>query len=58
MLIQVKELIKQLKGLPQTTQIGAYDIRCVDKTGGNAIHLFNLDIAEEEKIEEPRKIGF
>ena len=60
MTIGVKELIKQLKGLPPTTKVAAYDIRLVNDKCENAIHLFNLEVSniEEEKVEEPRKIGF
>ena len=60
MTIGVKELIKQLKGLPSTTKVAAYDIRLVNDKCENAIHLFNLEgnNIEEEKTEEPRKIGF
>ena len=60
MTIGVKELIKQLKGLPPTTKVEAYDIRLISGKSENAIHLFNLEVnnIEEEKIEEPRKIGF
>ena len=60
MTIGVKELIKQLRGLPPTTKVAAYDIRLISGKSENAIHLFNLEVGniEEEKIEEPRKIGF
>ena len=44
MTIGVKELIKQLKGLPPTTKVAAYDIRCVNNKCENAIHLFNLEV--------------
>ena len=60
MAIGIKELIGQLKGLPSTTKVAAYDIRLVNDKCENAIHLFNLEVGniEEEKTEEPRKIGF
>lgn len=60
MAIEVKELIKQLKGLPPTTKVAAYDIRCVNGKCENAIHLFNLEVnnIEEEKTEQMRTIGF
>ena len=60
MAMKVKELIKQLQGLPPTTKVAAYDIRLVNGKCENAIHLFNLEVSniEEEKTEEPRKIGF
>ena len=60
MAIKVKDLIKQLQGLPPTTKVAAYDIRCVNGKCENAIHLFNLDVdnIEEEKTEQKRKIGF
>ena len=58
--MKIKELIKQLQGLPSTTKVAAYDIRLVNGKCENAIHLFNLEVnnIEEEKTEEPRKIGF
>ena len=60
MAMKIKDLIKQLQGLPPTTKVAAYDIRCVNGKCENAIHLFNLEVSniEEEKTEEPRKIGF
>ena len=60
MTIGVKELIKQLKGLPPTTKVAAYDIRCVNDKCENAIHLFNLEVnnIEEEKTDQVQKIGF
>lgn len=60
MAMKVKELIKQLQGLPPTTKVAAYDIRLANGKCENAIHLFNLDVRniEEEKTEQKREIGF
>ena len=60
MAIGIKELISQLKGLPSTTKVAAYDIRLVNDKCENAIHLFNLEVnnIEEEKTEQMRTIGF